>query len=126
MNCITMENGVISSTGEKKHVETPSGWDVCQVPCHTTSPFHSDTFFRPYCTLTATCLRKMAPRFGGSRVLSSGWRLCFVVVRFVDMPGSLWIFHPRCIAALQWWSSVFFRFSATHFFCAGCLAQDLL
>ena len=40
-----MEKGVISSTGEKEHVETPSGRDVCQVPCHTTSSYHSDTFF---------------------------------------------------------------------------------
>ena len=41
-----MEKGVISSTGEKEHVETPSGRDVCQVPCHTTSSFLSVTFFR--------------------------------------------------------------------------------
>ena len=72
-----MEKGVISSTGEKKHVETPSGRDVCQVPCHTTSSFLSVTFFRPVCTPTATCRWKMAPRFGGSWVLSSGGAILF-------------------------------------------------
>ena len=59
-----MENGVISSTGEKEHVETPSGRDVCQVPCRTTSSFLSVTFFGPVCTPTATCRWKMAPVWG--------------------------------------------------------------
>ena len=111
---------VVSSIGEKRHVETPSGRDVCQVPCRTTSSFLCDTFFRPASTPTATCLWKMAPRFGvflGFCLL--GVKFCFMIIRIVDTQGSLWIFLPRCVVALRWWFLIFFRSSAPHFACCG-------
>ena len=75
--------GVISSTGEYLHVETPSGWPPGHMSSCTTSSFLSDIFFRPVgrpqtsatCRWKTTCRRKMAPRVGGF-LISVTWPLC--------------------------------------------------
>ena len=65
--------GVISSTGEYLHVETPSGWPPGHMSSCTTSSFLSVIFFGPVgrpqtsatCRWKTTCRWKMAPRMGG-------------------------------------------------------------
>ena len=92
-----MEKDVLSSIGEKRHVETPSGRDVCQVPCRTTSSFLCDTFFRPACTPTAACRWKMAPRYGCSwgsvilgAVLSRDFQDCLHAGQPLDISSSIY------------------------------------
>ena len=75
--------GVISSTGEYLHVETPSGWPPGHMSSCTTSSFLSVIFFRPVgrpqtpatCRWKTTCRWKMAPRMGGF-LISVTWPLC--------------------------------------------------